>query len=98
MFRGMTIFVCDNCGYRFKGPDLEFMATVYSTPQRCSKCGSWHTFPGGLGKTFLSYFHNRAYRSIWRSLDELQDRDGDNRKKKGTDNMYGKGILSQAEK
>lgn len=86
MFRGMTMFVCDNCGYRFKGPDFELWATVYSAPQKCPRCG-WHTCPGGLGKTFLSYFRNRTYRAIWKSIDESHERTENDRKKEdGTRN------------
>ena len=59
MFRGMTNFVCDNCGHKFKGMDIEWCATVLSQPMKCPNCGSYHTCP------------NRLDRSIWKQMDEL---------------------------
>ena len=45
MFRGFTQFVCDDCGHKFTGPDMEWMCTVYPAPVKCPKCGGWHTYP-----------------------------------------------------
>ena len=45
MLRGITTFVCDNCGHKFKGLDIEWNATVFSQPLRCPNCGSYHTCP-----------------------------------------------------
>ena len=42
MFRGFTQFVCDDCGHKFTGPDMEWMCTVYPAPVKCPKCGGWH--------------------------------------------------------
>ena len=39
MLRGMKTFVCDNCGHRFKGMDIELRATVLSQPMKCPNCG-----------------------------------------------------------
>lgn len=39
MFRGFCDFVCDDCGHRFKGMDCEWMATAYTAPVKCPKCG-----------------------------------------------------------
>lgn len=48
MFRGFTQFVCDDCGHKFTGPDMEWMCTVYPAPVKCPKCDGWHTYPSGF--------------------------------------------------
>ena len=68
MFRGMTNFVCDNCGHRFKGMDIELRATVLSQPMKCPNCGSYHTCPG----SFLG-LNKRIYRNIWKQMDEFHE-------------------------
>ena len=30
MLRGIKTFVCDNCGHKFKGMDIEWNATIWS--------------------------------------------------------------------
>lgn len=45
MYRGIIKFVCNDCGNKFKAPDIEWNATVYSVPQPCPKCGGMHTKP-----------------------------------------------------
>lgn len=65
MFRGMTNFVCDNCGHKFKGMDIEWNATALSQPLRCPKCGSYHTCPN----SFLG-LNKIIYRNIWKQMDE----------------------------
>lgn len=65
MFRGMILFTCTECGKRFLGPDIEWAATVYSTPLRCPKCGGMHTRPSRLlGGS------NAAYKKIWEIMDK----------------------------
>ena len=32
MLRGIKTFVCDNCGHKFKGMDIEWNATIWSQP------------------------------------------------------------------
>lgn len=68
MFRGMTTFVCDNCGHKFKGMDMEWNATVFSIPQKCPECGSYHTMPD----RFLGFLNKPGYRSIWKQMDKIQ--------------------------
>ena len=74
MFRGFTQFVCDDCGHKFTGPDMEWMCTVYPAPVKCPKCGGWHTYPSGfyvclpLGGLFG--LNKRIYRRIWKSIEE----------------------------
>ena len=65
MLRGITTFVCDDCGQKFKGMDCEWGATIYTYPVRCPNCGSMHTCPPG----FLNLNKN-IYRKLWKSLDE----------------------------
>ena len=43
MLRGIKTFVCDNCGHKFKGMDIEWNATIWSQPLKCPNCGSYHT-------------------------------------------------------
>lgn len=64
MIRGIITFKCDECGERFKAPDIEYMATTFSVPQQCPKCSSYHTMPTG---TFLS---KSVYKMIWENLDK----------------------------
>lgn len=67
MFRGMTKFVCDDCGHKFKGMDCEYCATVFTVPVKCPECGSWHTRPfSGLFFSSNKYI----YKEIWKTLDE----------------------------
>ena len=35
MLRGIKTFVCDNCGHKFKGMDIEWNATIWSQPLKC---------------------------------------------------------------
>lgn len=65
MFRGMTTFVCDNCGYKFKGMNLEWNATALSQPLKCPKCGSYHTSPSSLFG-----FNRSVYKKIWEQMDD----------------------------
>lgn len=67
MLRGMTKFVCDDCGHKFKGMDCELWATAYTAPVRCPQCGSWHTMPAG-------WFSDKSfYKDIWKRMDEYRD-------------------------
>ena len=67
MLRGTTTFVCNECGYKFKGLDFEWMALPYSAPQKCPNCGSMHTYP------WWQWLHKPFYRKIWKHLDERND-------------------------
>ena len=68
MFRGFTTFKCTKCGKRFIAPGIEYMATAYSTPQPCLRCGSIRTRPAGL---FPSIFGgNSDYKWIWERMEE----------------------------
>lgn len=69
MFRGMTEFVCNDCGHKFVGMDCEYQATVYTAPVKCPKCGSWHTLPSG---SFLGQLKT-VYRDIWKSIDKYHN-------------------------
>lgn len=65
MLRGFVYFRCDDCGKRFKAPDLEWEASGLSVPQVCPECGSIHSYP-----LVISTLCNMAsYRRIWAELD-----------------------------
>ena len=65
MYRGMTTFKCSECGAEFSAPDIEYMATMYSTPQPCPKCNSRRTYPSGL----FGWLFRPAYKMIWKSME-----------------------------
>ena len=44
-----------------RGMDCEWMATAYTAPVKCPKCGGWHTYPPG----FLG-LNKYVYRRIWK--------------------------------
>lgn len=66
MYRGMTIFRCSACGAKFNAPDIEWMATAYSTPQPCPKCNSRLTRPSGL----WGWMSRLAYKKIWECMEK----------------------------
>ena len=65
MLRGTTTFVCDKCGHKFEGMDIELNATILSQPLKCPNCGSYHTCPGSL-----SWLNKKIYKNIWKRMDE----------------------------
>lgn len=92
MFRGMTKFVCDECGHEFSGMDCEYRCTVLTAPVRCPKCGSWHTYPidtNGPIIRFLdflipkshikSYNAKAIYQSIWEDIDAYNTKEQENK-------------------
>lgn len=71
MIRGTTFFKCDVCGNKFTAPDIEYMATAFSAPQRCTKCGSMHTMPVGISGILGKLDPQRMmYKKIWESMDK----------------------------
>lgn len=66
MFRGISTFICDNCGRKFKGLNIEWKATIFATPQQCPICLSYHTRP-----TSLFGLNKSVYREIWKQMDEI---------------------------
>ena len=62
MLRGTTTFKCRKCGNKFKAPDFELMATVWTQPQPCPECGG-QGLPDGL----FGYY-NPIYRHIVRDM------------------------------
>lgn len=71
MLRGMTLFICDECGNKFIAADIEYMATVFSAPMPCTKCGSNHTMPASVFSLFGKTSSQRAmYRKIWAVIDK----------------------------
>lgn len=66
MYRGTTTFKCTQCGEKFKTPDIEYMATIYSLPQSCPKCGNIRTQPANLwGK-----LKDQMYEGIWERMEK----------------------------
>ena len=65
MIRGTILFKCTECGNRFKAPDIEYDATIYSLPQPCPKCGSKRTRPSGL----KGMMQTVVYKKIWDSME-----------------------------
>ena len=55
MLRGMYVYKCNQCGYKFIGADIEDRATVNSMPVHCPRCGSTNTKNGLIGtlRSFL---------------------------------------------
>lgn len=66
MIRGKTLFKCTNCGHFFLAIDIEYMATVFSTPQPCPKCQSIRTRPTGSFGLMLQI----VYKKIWKELEK----------------------------
>lgn len=66
MFRGFCQFKCTQCGNKFEAPDVEYMATIYTAPQKCPKCSSMRTRPAGL----FGKLHERVYRTIWEKYED----------------------------
>lgn len=53
MLRGKRTFICDNCGHKFEGFDIEWNCTAFSAPLKCPKCGSFHTYPYSSSEGFF---------------------------------------------
>lgn len=82
MLRGMTTFKCTEFKRTFRAPDFEYMATVYSMPQRCKHCDSIRTLPlssysgvfsifgfGGILKIFGFGKPDRFYEELWEKME-----------------------------
>ena len=67
MYRGLTLFRCTNCGHTFMSHDMEYKATSFSMPQRCTKCGSVRTLPGILSR-------KKDYEKIWEEIEEAGEK------------------------
>lgn len=68
LIRGKIIFKCTNCGHKFSAMDIEYMASVFSTPQICPKCKSIRTRPAGL----VGLLSQNVYKKIWDSMEKGQ--------------------------
>ena len=69
MYRGIIKFVCNDCGNKFKAPDIEWGATIYSVPQPCPKCGGMHTRPD-RSLNFLVLLDYFTYKRLWKEIDK----------------------------
>lgn len=68
MVRGKTLFICTKCKKVYLAPDVEYAATVYSTPMPCKRCGSIRTMP-------LLMPHYWIYKKIWESMERNKKND-----------------------
>ena len=66
MLRGILPFYCSECGKRFMGADIEWDSSVFTTPLKCPKCGSWHTRPWSPLPARIA---NKRYKKIWEIID-----------------------------
>ena len=62
---GSIIFKCTNCGHTFKGPNIEYNATIFSAPVKCPHCNSMKTLPNTILARTL---YNSVYKKIWDSM------------------------------
>ena len=69
MFRDTSIFICDNCEHIFKALDIEYNCMALSTPQKCPKCGSYHTMP----VNDLDFPGKTIYEGIWEKQDKTSN-------------------------
>lgn len=67
MQRGTILFKCTECGNHFKAPDIEWMATTMSVPQRCPECHSIKTRPSRLVSILST---DAMYEKIWKEMEE----------------------------
>ena len=70
MVFGISFFKCDECGNKFKAPAAEWCVTCYIAPAPCTKCGSMHTYPIGLGNLGGILGPKPVYHKIWESMDK----------------------------
>ena len=68
MYRGMITFKCSQCGAKFSAPDMEWLATSYSTPQPCPECNSRRTYPAMCWP--FSWLTRHDYEKIWNHMEK----------------------------
>ena len=69
MYRGIIKFVGNDCGHKFKAPDIEWGATNYSVTHPCTKCGGMHTRPD-RSLNFLGLLDYFTYKRLWKEIDK----------------------------
>lgn len=65
MYRGTTLFICTECGHKFKAVDIEYLATSFSVPQKCPYCESIRTRPVSMFGKLM----NKSYEAIWKQME-----------------------------
>lgn len=69
MIHGTILFRCSKCGKLFTAPNIEYIATIYSMPQPCKRCGSIRTYPFSL----VSLVGWSFYKNIWKNMEQNND-------------------------
>lgn len=64
MISGIKLFKCTECGKHFFAPNIEWRATVMSTPCKCPRCGSIRTRPW--------FGSSEAYKEIWEEMEKTK--------------------------
>lgn len=67
MIRGKMLFRCSKCKKIFVAPDMEYCASILSTPMPCPRCGSIRTMPL---YAYLNPFNISIYKKIWETMEE----------------------------
>lgn len=65
MLRGFVNAKCPHCGHRFKAPDIERSATIFSEPVNCPNCGKKVEIGYGSGQD------GDLFSGIWKILKDL---------------------------
>ena len=56
---------CTECKRKFKAPDIEYLCTTLSVPQKCPHCQSLRTRPVSIwGK-----MQDKKYEPIWKQME-----------------------------
>ena len=64
MVRGTTLFICTQCGHKFKTADIEYLCTSLSVPQKCPSCQCIRTRPISI----FGIWKNKLYEPIWKQM------------------------------
>lgn len=68
MYRGKNVFRCTQCGKIFVASDFEYVATTYSVPQPCKRCGSIRTLPA------YHILFKSVYKKIWEDMEKIKNK------------------------
>ena len=68
MMRGTTLFICTECGHKFKAADIEYLATSLSVPQKCPHCNGIRTRPVSI----IGKMMDKKYEPIWEQMENKE--------------------------